>query len=632
MCYNLATMQAIIKYNYINPPQPLQDPGSSSGAYDVPGEYYQNVHQLKTPGTKVDLLAETFPLPFDALCRLENYCCLAEIDVADLCAEYAGFHAALGENECARLGLFLVSKLLKFTVYEKKGVSLFEAFEDYKMSELFMENCGSFSDFLESYTKKPIFEALKCAYASSIDYLPRGFKEKIEEALRAGPTDLSEFYALLKAFPGVSPMTLVNLQREGRTPSLLKALHTRDPDFPPFPLVFQEMEGYAKCAPHIDSKLMYVAYEIMGDRIENAFEMLEDIEPSKMESLLASFTLGCMNGELCTLMNTYGYPLDALVELRKNELLKKMHDFRIPYEMVKDCLPEFIAFLGSEKCDQRARLFFALKPDFSLLNKSIAIPYGIWESYVVRIEGWGDGYNAIDRQQAYGDLMHRAVMLTAEAIKRKLPFSAVLDFAAYQRFKIAETLGHEGAEKFGLRLTPDDIPIVTPCVNRYAFLADELLKAPFEPLSCVQSELSPPTTQKLAKRNRTWKILKMRYEESYQELIVADSIGTFYHSAPSQIAAMEKRGENAFKEAFAAKEEGSIFSHNGEVFWCICTGKFWHRADPSIAEIVTKASLALQGYTNLRWKKGKIPWAEVILTPTPQQFGAKFRTLLEILA
>lgn len=66
-----------------------------------------------------------------------------------------------------------------------------------------------------------------------------------------------------------------------------------------------------------------------------------------------------------------------------------------------------------------------------------------------------------------------------------------------------------------------------------------------------------------------------------------------------------------------------------ELFWWLLMMKPWERGDPSIGEMLIRGMALSTNEPLPGWREGVIPWVEVSLSETPEEFAKKFPTLFE---
>jgi hypothetical protein len=86
--------------------------------------------------------------------------------------------------------------------------------------------------------------------------------------------------------------------------------------------------------------------------------------------------------------------------------------------------------------------------------------------------------------------------------------------------------------------------------------------------------------------------------------------------------------QELYPEILKEEDANRAIEKSGELFWWICQAKPWWFGDPSIAEMLCKSILSSKGIEVSNWNPDLIPWAVVMETDSPKEFGKIFRTEL----
>lgn len=324
-------------------------------------------------------------------------------------------------------------------------------------------------------------------------------------------------------------------------------------------------------------------------------------------------------------------------------ILKKLEPFQLPSHWAKRKLKEIFSTFSSDEITDDAlslvktcqsvfefnmRLRTGCMYDRAEVERKIPIRNctPLWGRFVARRDEIGEIYGD---QIVYGAFFCQTVMAASAFITEKnWGFNELLAFLMMRRNAIAS---HQKQDQFiyvGFPCPPA-CSINTKCDVLYRGLGRALIVLLSKPEnwgdfvereggegSSIRCQLKAPLGGRVFKHS-------VVVVEEGQPVVVQHT------KDPKVRREIFLEVEKLYNEAASMDDGPQFIRHLGLIFWWLCQAKPWWLGDPSIAEMLIKSLSLSKGKMLPPWKKGLIPWEEVMKCFDPNQFAEKFQTLFE---
>jgi hypothetical protein len=264
-------------------------------------------------------------------------------------------------------------------------------------------------------------------------------------------------------------------------------------------------------------------------------------------------------------------------------------------------------------------------------------PEAVWENYVVRKADWDKLYSN-SSQVNYGSLMHHAVKMASALLRQKgWDSEKILKFHVRQRQIIADLLNHPQKYVTGKKRKGKDDPMTTYCYGYDAYqpLSDRLWKRIQEGQSS-HLEITGMTENSAIVQfveeidGKPLKLSMVIFKNALVPGTGETDCTQVKHTEPENAGlAMDYVVHSLYPKAMEESEPKKLTALLGEIFWWICQAKPWQVGDPSTAELYIRTLWTSKGLESPPWRKGVIPWEEVMVEPSLKAFSENFHTLFE---
>lgn len=314
--------------------------------------------------------------------------------------------------------------------------------------------------------------------------------------------------------------------------------------------------------------------------------------------------------------------------------------------------------------------FLHVKPE--ILEEIQSIPNqfttDIWKRYAVRTPNFNRFYNRAD-QMVYGNMMHRSVAIAANLIKKKqFSISEIREFLASRRrdiafFQLCNTLctqkNIEKAAKYGLTRSEDaGVTTKLPENGSYYKIVEEswryVRKCKKEKKDdLLETEIDEDNekpngyvTFYTRLKGQKVKLHSMDFDFSIQRTDLTDEqidemndrlhCPLFFHTQSlhnPDYDKMLKHLDSLFEEAFEEMNPSMLLKTLAKIFFWSCHVKPYYFGEPSIAETEFRSIWESKEFTCLKslppWKEGIIPWSEVVIRFSEEDFVEAFPSLFD---
>ncbi len=233
--------------------------------------------------------------------------------------------------------------------------------------------------------------------------------------------------------------------------------------------------------------------------------------------------------------------------------------------------------------------------------------------------------SAEKNQLEYGKSMAVATDILSEVLKEMPLLSAreAFTYAIQSRRRVGIRLKHATAMKIGIKRLPSEDESMVSNVESgtYKNLGARLKK--FIPKDEINFQFTAVLPFDKSKRILLDNYVYSEKTPYYNGLLHTDARLVDYMEENIIIPYFDKIKHTQYKD------QKTCWHDLGLLFWWSIRQKYYVYSEPAATEVVTKALAQDRGFPiELPWKKGVIPWEEVIAQPDPEKFADDFSNSL----